>query len=154
MDPFHPHLASKTPSSGRKGSPSKPLLTTQDSLRGVTGEIWHGSAKTCNKRQLSQRNLEVATKKQPIIPSPRRNVSRKKLWFQNGLWMSKDKPITESMGKSCKMLPLDNLGTFANPLKQLATASNFLGFGAKNPSAAHDFESVLSCFKSLPPSCS
>ena len=37
-----------------------------------------------------------------------------------------------------KMLPLHNLGTFANPLKQLATASNFLGFGAKNPSAAHD----------------
>ena len=47
------------------------------------------------------------------------------------------------------MLPLHNPGTFANPLKQLNTASNFLGLGAKNPSAAHDFESILWCFKSL-----
>lgn len=89
--------------------------------------------------------------KQPIIPSPVAMFREKNFGLKMAFGCPKTSQSRKVWESHAKMLPLHNLGTFANPLEQLATASNFLGFGAKNPSAAHDFESVLSCFKSLPP---
>lgn len=94
---------------------------------------------------------ESGREKQPIIASPVAMFRGKIFGLKIVLGCSITGQSRKVWESHAKMLPLHNPGTFANPLEQLARASNFLGFGAKNPSAAHDFESVLSCFKSLPP---
>lgn len=66
--------------------------------------------------------------KQPIIPSPVAMFREKNFGLKMVFGCPKTSQSPRVWESHAKMLPLHNPGTFANPLKQLATASNFLGF--------------------------